>query len=149
MLTVKRDFPLDSIQSGAMLGNGKTGVTIWGAGNQLNITLGCADLWDHRGGMEWTQQQTFENVRAALESGNEARMKELFAPNQTGTISRPSLIPVGRLVITLPKSAVLLRYEQELEYGLTRIVYDVGNGWEKTLLFYPDMTMNGVLMPMP
>lgn len=145
MLTVKHDFPLDSIQSGAMLGNGKTGVTIWGAGNQLNITLGCADLWDHRGGMEWTQQQTFENVRAALESGNEARMKELFAPNQTGTISRPSLIPVGRLAITLPKSAVLLRYEQELEHGLTRIIYDVGNGWEKSLLFYPDMTMHSVL----
>lgn len=42
MLTVKRDFQLDSIQSGAMLGNGKTGVTIWGCGNQLNISLGCA-----------------------------------------------------------------------------------------------------------
>lgn len=145
MLTVKREFPLDTIQSGAMLGNGKTGVTIWGGGNRLNITLGCADLWDHRGGMEWTPEQSFKNVRAALESKDEAGMKELFAPNQTGTIKRPSLIPVGRLVITLPKSAVLLRYEQELEHGLTRIVYDVGNGWEKSLLFYPDMSMYSVL----
>ncbi|MBR4665100.1 MAG: hypothetical protein IKO93_14630, partial [Lentisphaeria bacterium] len=120
-------------------------VTIWGGGNRLNITLGCADLWDHRGGMEWTPEQSFENVRAALESRDEARMKELFASNQSGTVRRPSLIPVGRLVITLPKSAVLLRYEQELEHGLTRIVYDVGNGWEKSLLFYPDMSMYSVL----
>jgi hypothetical protein len=145
MLTVKRDFPLDTIQSGAMLGNGKTGVTIWGGGNRLNITLGCADLWDHRGGMEWTPEQSFRNVRAALESGDENAIRKLFSSNQSGTVRRPSLIPVGRLVITLPKSAVLLRYEQELEHGLTRIVYDVGNGWEKSLLFYPDMSMYSVL----
>ena len=145
MLVVKRNFPLDSIHSGAMLGNGRTGVTLWGSGNRLHVTVGCADLWDHRGGMEWTPQQNFQAVRVALEAGDRDRICQIFSSNRPGPVKRPSLIPAGRISITLPKDAMLLRYEQVLENGLTRIVYSL-NGKEKKLLFHADMSMHDVLV---
>ena len=115
MLTVKRNFPLPRIQTGALLGNGKTGEMIWGAGNILNFSLGCADLWDHRGGMEWTEKQNFKDIRSALEKRDADAIRKIFATQKTGTVNRPSLIPVGRLVIALPQEAELLRYEQMLQ----------------------------------
>ena len=143
MLTVKRNFPLRSIASGAMLGNGKTGLLLWGGKNQLNITLGCAELWDHRGGLEWTPKQNFHDIFAALKNRDEDRIKDIFAANQPGNIKRPSLIPVGRLVVTLPENSELLRYEQRIRSGLTRIVYSMDQQ-EKYLDFHADMTMHDV-----
>lgn len=140
MLTVKRNFPLPRIQTGALLGNGKTGEMIWGTGNILNISLGCADLWDHRGGMEWTDKQNFKDIRAALEKRDADAIRKIFATQTVGTVNRPSLIPVGRLVIVLPESAELLRYEQTLAKGRIRIYYAL-NGCEKYLDFYADMSL--------
>ena len=60
--TVRYDFPLPSAVNGAMLGNGATGVMIWGEKNVLNITTGSGDLWDHRGGIELTEVQNFANI---------------------------------------------------------------------------------------
>ena len=31
--------------------DGKTGVLVWGGGDTINLTVGRADLWDHRGRM--------------------------------------------------------------------------------------------------
>lgn len=140
MLTVKRNFPLPRIQTGALTGNGKTGEMIWGSGNVLNVTLGCADLWDHRGGMEWTDKQNYKDIRCALEKRDITTIRKLFAPREDGAVHRPSLVPVGRLVITLPDGAELLRYEQTLQQGRTRIYYTL-NAREKYLDFYADMTM--------
>ena len=144
MLTVKRNFPLPRIQTGALLGNGKTGEMIWGAGNILNISLGCADLWDHRGGMEWTEKQNFRDIRSALERRDADAVRKIFATQTEGTVSRPSLIPVGRLVIVLPEGAELLRYEQTLSKGGTRICYSL-DGYDKYLEFYADMSMRNAM----
>ena len=144
MQKIIRNFPLKTIQSGAVLGNGWTGILLWGENNQLNITIGCANLWDHRGGMEWTPAQNYRNVRAALETGDENRIKTIFAPVSDGPVKCPSLIPVGRLVLTLPGNASLTRFELYLQSGLTRIFYTIGQE-EKFLDFYADMTMHDVL----
>ncbi|MBO5793191.1 MAG: hypothetical protein J6S54_12070, partial [Lentisphaeria bacterium] len=61
---VKRNFPLPRIQTGAVLGNSYLGVMVWGGGSTLNISLGCAALWDHRGGMEWTEKQNLKDIHA-------------------------------------------------------------------------------------
>ena len=52
-----REFPLPEQQQGAMLGNGLLGAQLWGEDNLLNMSIGCAALWDHRGGLEWTPEQ--------------------------------------------------------------------------------------------
>lgn len=144
MLKVKHYFPLNHVHKGAALGNGYTGEMIWGEGNILNITLGCANLWDHRGGMEWKEHQTFQAIRKRLEAGDLAKVNELFAAEKVGDVKCPSLIPVGRLVITLPENAELLYFEQIIERGETCIVYDL-NGEEKSLKFHADMTMKAAV----
>ena len=139
MYKVIREFPLDSIQKGAVTGNGKTGVLLWGSGNVLNITLGCADLWDHRGGFEWSEKQNFAAVCSALERKDIDGIKEMFACGK----KRPTIIPVGRFVLSLPEKCELLRYEQILTSGETRIIY-LDGGTEKTLSFYAGMDMKSV-----
>ena len=63
---VKRNFPLPRIQTGAVLGNSYLGVMVWGGGSSFNISLGCSALWDHRGGMEWTDRQNLKDIHAKL-----------------------------------------------------------------------------------
>ncbi len=144
MLTVKRYFPLDHQHKGAVLGNGYTGEMIWGSGNILNISLGCANLWDHRGGMEWKKHQTFQAIRKHLEIGDLAKVNKLFASENIGAVRRPSLIPGGRLVIILPPNTELLYFKQFIEHGETCIIYN-HNGNEKNLKFHADMTMDSAL----
>ena len=61
-------FPCPRTHAGMLLGNGVLGAMIWGEGGVLRITLGRADLWDHRGGFRWTAAQSFANIRRALEA---------------------------------------------------------------------------------
>ena len=44
-------FPLPRTHTGMLLGNATLGAMIWGEGDTLRITVGRADLWDHRGGL--------------------------------------------------------------------------------------------------
>jgi hypothetical protein len=46
-----REFPLPEQQQGAMFGNGLLGAHLCGEKNLLNMSIACASLWDHRGGL--------------------------------------------------------------------------------------------------
>ena len=138
-MNVSYDFPLPAQQSGALMGNGVTGEMLWGGGNQLNISIGCASLWDHRGGMQWTCAQNYKDIRSALRTADEEKIRSFFYQEKQDGVLRPSLIPVGRLVITLPEKAVLLRYEQQLASGQTRVFYEL-DGKEKFLDFFADFS---------
>ena len=142
--TVKFNYPLKDQQCGAVLGNGYTGELLWGEGNILNVTIGCTNLWDHRGGMKWTAAQNFEDIRSALAAADEKKIRSFFYQEKTDGVLRPSLIPVGRLVITLPEKAVLLRYEQHLTTGQTRVFYEF-DGKEKFLDFFADFTLQDAI----
>ena len=144
MITVSYNFPLPTCQCGAMLGNGITGITLWGGGNTLNITVGSGNLWDHRGGMPWRPDQNFSAIRKALEAKDMDAIYKMFAPDKCGTVRRPSLMPVGRVVITLPENAKLQRYEQTLATGLVKVFYTL-DGVEKMMEFYGDMSINDAL----
>lgn len=135
-----REFPLPEQQQGAMLGNGLLGAHLWGEGNLLNMSIGCASLWDHRGGLPWTPEQNFEFIKKSVAAGDLESIKNVFASKTAdGVVTRPTLIPCGRVVIHLPQQAELLRYEILLEDGLTQIVYRDGNV-EKRLCFCADMS---------
>ena len=143
-MNVSYDFPLPAQQSGALMGNGVTGEMLWGGGNQLNISIGCASLWDHRGGMEWSRKQNFKDIRAALEANDMDKIRTFFNQPPVDGIRRPSIIPVGRVVLTLPENASLLRYEQELFTGSTKIFYSL-DGAEKSIEFFSDFTLRNAI----
>lgn len=113
------EFPLPRTHTGMLQGNGTLGLMIWGEGSILRLTLGRADLWDHRGGLQWTEKQSYANIRDCLERNDEARMRELFedAERPAAEPRRPSIIPVGRV---------------ELDFGrgteLTTGTLDTGDG---------------------
>ena len=137
-------FPLKDQQCGAVLGNGYTGELLWGSGNCLNVTCGCTNLWDHRGGMQWTCAQNYKDIRSALQAADEEKIRSFFYQEKQNGVLRPSLIPVGRLVITLPEKAVLLRYEQQLASGQTRVFYEL-DGKEKFLDFFADFSLQDAI----
>lgn len=136
-----RQYPLDHLQQGAPLGNGALGALLWGGKQTLNMSLGRADLWDHRGGMFWTEQQNFKAIRSALERGDEEEIKRLFARKNIDPkilLPRPTLLPLGRVRFTLDSSCELLRNEILFDTGEVRVYYSTPEG-EKFLSFCCDM----------
>lgn len=60
---VRWDFPrLGCCHEGLAFGDGVTGVLVCGGGDEIRLTVGRADLWDHRGGYPWTPEQSYTNV---------------------------------------------------------------------------------------
>jgi len=96
----KWEFPLTRTHCGILQGNGTFGAMIWGD-KKLHITMNRADFWDRRGGMPFTEEMTYANIRECLEAGDEQRLRKLFegTPPEPGQPRRPSVLPLGRLEI--------------------------------------------------
>ncbi|MGQ9607955.1 MAG: glycosyl hydrolase family 95 catalytic domain-containing protein [bacterium] len=96
----KWNFPLTRTHCGMLQGNGTFGAMIWGE-NRLHITVNRADFWDHRGGMPFTEEMTYKNIRQCLETGDEQRLRKLFemVTPEPGEPHRPTILPLGRLEI--------------------------------------------------
>ena len=63
---VEWEFPrLGSCHEGMAFSDGVTGVLVWGGGDEIRLTVGRADLWDHRGGYEWTSAQSYTKIGRA------------------------------------------------------------------------------------
>lgn len=97
-------FPLTRTHCGILQGNGTFGAMIWGD-KKLNITLNRADFWDHRGGMAFTENMSYANIRECLEARDEQRLRKLFegVPPEPGQPNRPTILPLGRLEIDFGK----------------------------------------------
>lgn len=97
------DFPrTGSCHEGMAFGDGKTGVLVWGGGNEIRLTVGRSDLWDHRGGYPWTDEQSYTNIVAAQRSGDVARLHALFKKDTPpGEPRNPYMLPLGRVVVTI------------------------------------------------
>ena len=68
--TVEWEFPLtNSCHAGIAFADGVTGVLVWGGGDTINLTVGRADLWDHRGGYAWLPSQSYTNIVALVHAG--------------------------------------------------------------------------------
>ena len=117
-------FPLPRTHTGVPLGNGRTGLIVWGEGATLCITIGRADLWDHRGGMPWTDRQNYADIRAALERGDEAAIRSIFRPSTEGVPGqppRPCVLPLGRIEIDLAEGWRLEDAVLDLRRGAVRV----------------------------
>ena len=107
---------------GAALGNGRMGLLVWGGENILRLTVGRADFWDHRGGMAWSEKQSFEAVSEILRSKTPERIDELF-PIVKEEPATPSVLPLGRVQLTLPSGCLLESYSLEQATGKLQIFY--------------------------
>ena len=121
------DFPLtNSCHEGLAFSDGVTGVLVWGAGDTIRLTVGRGDLWDHRGGYDWTEAQSYTNIVAAALSGDAMRLKELFRKDTlSGQPRNPYMLPLGRILVTVP-GKVLRRGTLDPMTGLGELQFDDG-----------------------
>lgn len=102
------DFPLPRVHTGLLLGNGRTGLMIWGGDRVLNITVGRGDWWDHRGGKDWTAAMNWPDIRRFLEAGDEAGLHAMFGKGKVEDSILPTIVPVGRFELHLPAGSRLV-----------------------------------------
>ena len=113
--------------------DGVTGVLVWGGESEIRLTVGRADLWDHRGGYPWTEQQNYSNIVDAVQH-DRARLETLFAKETPpGEPRNPYMLPLGRVVVTLKDGATLERGELDPFTGLGRLILSDGRAIEMAM----------------
>ncbi len=102
--SVHWDFPrLGNCHEGMAFADGVTGVLVWGGGDELRLTVGRADLWDHRGGYPWTDAQNYTNIVALWQAGRKEALLSLFRKETPkGEPRNPYMLPLGRIVVKMP-----------------------------------------------
>ena len=124
---VEWTFPLDvTCHQGIAFADGVTGVLVWGGGDTVRLTVGRADLWDHRGGYPWTDAQSYTNIVAAARSGDRERLLSLFQKvTPPGEPRNPYMLPLGRVTVTVP-GAVLKSGSLDVRTGLGALDFEKG-----------------------
>jgi alpha-L-fucosidase 2 len=116
------DFPLPRTHTGVLLGNGIQGLMVWGE-STLNITVGRAGFWDHRGGNAFASRTTYAEVRRLLEANDEAGIRRAFAPpnQREGYPKRPTQIGGGRLELRFASGFRPVRADLDTSNALLRV----------------------------
>ncbi len=110
-------FPINRTHAGMLLGNGVQGLMVWGD-STLNITVGRAGFWDHRGGNDFASRASFDTVKKLVALKDEGTLRKLFsnvAPQ--GQPDRPQHFSAGVWKIRLPKA-----------YRLSKGLLNLSNG---------------------
>lgn len=128
---VQWEFPRTaSCHEGIPFADGRTGVLVWGGGDTINLTVGRGDLWDHRGGYAWTDEQSYTNICAAVATRDNDRLKSLFSnepPPNWGGRYNPYMLPLGRVVVKIPGKTVR-RGALDTATGLGGLSFTDGTG---------------------
>jgi len=134
------NFPLNRTHTGILLGNGTQGLMIWGKENQLNITIGRAGFWDHRGGNEFSARTTYKDVKKLLEASDEAGLRKAFEvpKKKEGQPREPQQIGGGVLMITFPDEYKLTTGKLFLANGEIKIILHDDIGRERTITIGQD-----------
>ena len=121
---VEWEFPrLGSCHEGLPFSDGNTGVLVWGGGDTINLTLGRGDLWDHRGGYTWSQEQSYTNIVRLARSADVAALTKLFHKDvPAGEPRNPYILPLGRIVVTVADCEVV-RGELDPKTGLAALTF--------------------------
>lgn len=142
-------FPLETPHRGVPCANGRLGLLVYGAENILKITLARADLWDHRGGMPWTEKQNYRDIKRSLETYDETGLAEIFAtstekiPNQP---PRPSVIPFGRYEIDFGKGSMLEKASLSFSDGTVTVYFTTPDGLTESFTLDFSMSSDRFMM---
>ena len=132
-------FPLHRPQTGVPLGNGTQGLLVWGGGGTLNITIGRAGFWDHRGGNPFSEKTTYSGLRRLLEGRDYSAVRAIFRNDSKEQSPIPRQIGGGRLEITLAEGWVVESATLEMTEGRIRIAFRNGRTLaEGTVIQSPD-----------
>ena len=125
---VEWEFPrLGTCHEGIPFSDGVTGVLVWGGGDEIRLTVGRADLWDHRGGYPWLASQSYTNIVALVQAGRKEELLGLFKKETPkGEPRNPYMLPLGRVVVKLQGGATLSRGELDPFTGLGRLILSDG-----------------------
>ena len=128
-VNVEWEFPrTGSCHEGMAFADGVTGVLVWGGGDTINLTVGRADLWDHRGGYDWLDSQSYTNIVSLVRAGKKDDLVGLFVnepPPNWGGRYNPYMLPLGRVVVKVP-GRTLARGELDTRTGLGWISFAEG-----------------------
>ena len=144
-------FPLSRPHTGILLGNGMQGLMVWGSGSQLNITIGRAGFWDHRGGNEFSARTTYREVKQLLEAKDEAGLRKVFAvpPAAANQPTEPHQLGGGRLEMKLPDGWTLAQGKLLLQTARIQLLVKDRAGKEKTLLIGQSVDSEMAWLEMP
>ena len=122
-------FPLETTHAGIPLGNGTFGALVWGEGADLRITINRADYWDHRGGVTWSEEATYQNLKRRLEEDDEENLRRVFEGTRAGGETdppRPTRLPMGRVDLRLSSGKPLT--VGALDLGTSEARIEAGEG---------------------
>ena len=142
-------FPRDkNFYEGMAFADGVTGVLAWGGGDTLKLTVGRADLWDHRGGYPWTDAQSYSNITALIRKKDKKGLTQLFQKETpSGEPPNPFMLPLGRVVVKIP-GATLKRGSLDVKTGVGEIEFELG-GEKKTALLAMSKASRAFALKMP
>lgn len=123
------EFPrLGSSHEGIAFADGVTGVLVWGGYEYIHLTVGRADMWDHRGGYPWTEDQSYSNIVSAVRAKDKNRLLSLFdKKTPEGEPRNPFMLPLGRVTIKIP-GVTLKEGFLDPKTGLGEIVLEKDGG---------------------
>ena len=114
-------FPINRPHAGVPLADGTMGLMVWGT-NTLNITIGRAGFWDHRGGSAFATKTTYRELEALLQANDQAGLDAIFgAADGIFGADRPHQVSGGRLVVTPPAGWTLTQASLDCERGVVAV----------------------------
>ena len=126
---VEWTFPLDaSCHQGLAFADGRTGVLVWGGGDTVKLTVGRADLWDHRGGYSWLESQNYSNIVSLVQAGKKDDLLAIFKKETPdGQPRNPYMLPLGRVTVKVA-GATLRTGTLDPKTGLGTLTFSDANG---------------------
>lgn len=129
-------FPLGRTHCGVLLGNGLFGVSVWGSGDCLNITINRSDYWDRRAGElapgEGLWRRLVELYDPQNPRGMDGPFEVVGAARPKGAF-RNTRLPMGRFELRLAVGSELREARLCAGTGELRVVVGVG-GIERELV---------------
>ena len=121
-------FPrLGNCHEGMPFSDGVSGILVWGGESELRLTVGRADLWDHRGGYPWTEAQNYTNIVALWRTGEKEKLLGLFSKTTPkGEPRNPYMLPLGRIIVRMTNGVTIVRGELDPFTGLGKIFLSDG-----------------------
>ena len=123
------DFPLERTHCGIPMGNGNTGVLVWGEQN-LHLTVNRSDFWDHFGGDFLSGENMYERlVKCAKETNYDREsiakiFHECYEPDKLWI--NPKRLPVGRFEVVFKNGAAPQKAELDYCSGVVTVTLTDG-----------------------